>query len=380
MWQEELKSKYGNLKRKNKDLINLNPIQTAGKLTEAAREALVEYGDGYSICDYCKGRLDEIRNPHIFTFIHDHLPKFLDCDEAIVTHGAREGKFMVFHSLMKPGDTIVADQNRHYSTDVAAERAGLKIIEVKNSGDPERLIDVEDYIPLIKKHKPKLVFLTYPDGELGNLPDAERLGEIAGEYDIPYLLNAAYSIGRMPVSMNKIGADFIVGSGHKSMASAGPVGVLGLKKKWEGKILRLSELHANKEIECLGCTVRGVPLITLVASFPYVVERIKNWESEVEKARWFSGQMEELGLSQLGEKPHKHDLIKFETDIFYEISLTHPLKRAFLYEILKENGICGLKHGHTRSMKISTYGISMENLKKVIEVFKGIIEAYKKKR
>jgi Sep-tRNA:Cys-tRNA synthetase len=377
MWHEELKSKYGDLKRKNKDLINLNPLQTAGKLTKAAKEALIEYGDGYSICDYCKGRLDEIRNPHIFSFIHNHLPKFLDCDVARVTHGAREGKFIVFHSIMKPGDTIIVDQNRHYSTDVAAERVGLKIIEVKNSGDPERLIDVEDYIPLIKKFKPKLIFLTYPDGEMGNLPDAERLGKIASEYNIPYFLNAAYSVGRMPVSMNKIGADFIVGSGHKSMASAGPIGVLGLSKKWAGKIFRLSKLHTNKEIECLGCTVRGVPLITLIASFPYVVERIKNWENEVEKARWFSRQMEELGLVQLGEKPHRHDLMKFKTDIFYKISLTHPLKRAFLYEILKEKGICGLKHGLTKSMKISTYEISREDLKKVIEVFKEIIESHK---
>lgn len=375
---EELKKKYGDLIRRNKDFINLNPLQTAGRLTEAARKALVEYGDGYSVCDYCKGRLDEIKNPRIFSFIHEGLPKFLGCDMARVTHGAREGKFMVMHSITKPGDTIIVDQNRHYSTDLAAERAGLKIIKANNSGDSERLINVEDYIPLIEKHKPTLILLTYPDGEMGNLPDGKRLGEIAKEYSVPYLLNAAYAIGRMPISMNEIGADFIVGSGHKSMASAGPVGVLGIKKEWAERILKVSSLYPNKEIECLGCTVRGVPLITLMASFSYVVERVKNWDNEVEKAGWFSRKMEELGLMQLGEKPHKHDLMKFETEIFYQISQVHPKKRAFLYETLKENGIFGLKHGLTRSMKISTYGTPKKDLKKVVNVFKDIINSYKK--
>ena len=122
------------------------------------------------------------------------------------------------------------------------------------------------------------MLLTYPDGNYGNLPDARRLGEIAQEHDIPFILNGAYAVGRMPISMEEMGADFIIGSGHKSMAAAGPVGVLGMKKKWEQIVLRKSGRHRNKDIELLGCTVRGVPLMTLMASFPYVKERVSNWD------------------------------------------------------------------------------------------------------
>ena len=56
--------------------------------------------------------------------------------------------------------------------------------------------------------------------------DAEKIASICHEYDVPLLLNGAYAVGRMPVSAKEIGADFIVGSGHKSMAASGPVGVL----------------------------------------------------------------------------------------------------------------------------------------------------------
>jgi len=68
--------KFENLKRENKDLINLDPIQTGGKLTEAAKKVLAEFGDGYSVCDFCPGRLDLIEKPNVKEFIHNTLPEF----------------------------------------------------------------------------------------------------------------------------------------------------------------------------------------------------------------------------------------------------------------------------------------------------------------
>ena len=270
----KLLQKLAKLHRSHKDLINLMPLQTGGILSDAAKEALIEFGDGYSICDFCLGSLCNIANPPVRGFVHELLPEFLGCEIATLTYGARDAMFMVMHSLAKPGDSIVVDANRHYTTIVAAERVGLDVFEVPRSGYPEFTIDVNDYVPFIEKYNPKLILLTYPDGNHGNLADAAKLGEIAQEYNIPYVLNGAYSVGRMPIKMNSIGADFIITSGHKSMASAGPCGVLGMKRKWEEIVLRKSKTYNNKEIELLGCTVRGVPLITLMASFPYVKERI----------------------------------------------------------------------------------------------------------
>ena len=65
------------------------------------------------------------------------------------------------------------------------------------------------------------------------------------------------------------------------MASAGPIGLLGFNNEYESIILRKSNKYRNKEIELLGCSVRGVALMTLIASFPKVVERIKKWDEEV---------------------------------------------------------------------------------------------------
>jgi Sep-tRNA:Cys-tRNA synthetase len=378
MEQKSSKSlqKLSGLRREHKWLINLMPLQTGGMLTDSAREALVEFGDGYSVCDFCQGVLCSITNPPIRDFVHEVLPPFLGCEVATITHGAREAKFMVMHSLAKPGDAILVDGNRHYTTFVAAERVGLNIIEVPHSGHPEFRIDVNEYESLIKKHTPRLILLTYPDGNYGNLPDARRLGEIAQEHNIPYILNGAYAVGRMPISMEEMGADFIVGSGHKSMAAAGPVGVLGMKKKWEQIVLRKSTRHSNKDIELLGCTVRGVPLITLMASFPYVKERVGHWDEQISKAQWFSAELERLGFIQLGERPHRHDLLHFDAPALYEISRRVRERGYFLYKELKERGIWGPQPGLARSFKLSTFAADRQQLGFVVDSFKAILNKY----
>lgn len=367
---------FSSFKREHKNLINLMPLQTGGILTDAAREALVEFADGYSTCDFCLGNLCNITNPPIKNFVREILPEFLGCDVATITHGAREGKFMVMHCLTNPGDTIIIDGNRHYTTVVAAERAGLNLVQVPSSGYPEFSINVDDYVSLIEKHHPKLILLTYPDGNYGNLSDAKRLGEIAQEYDVPYILNGAYAVGRMPISMMEIGADFIIGSAHKSMASAGPCGVLGMKKKWEAILLRRSAVYKSKEVELLGCTVRGAPLLTLMASFPYVKERVNRWNEQVAKAQWFSSELENLGLKQLGERPHKHDLLHFDAPAFYEISQHVRGKGYFLYKELKKRGIWGPQPGLSKSFKISTFAASKEQLDFVIGSFRDLLNEY----
>jgi Sep-tRNA:Cys-tRNA synthetase len=378
MEQRSTKSlqKLSRLRREHKGLINLMPLQTGGMLTDAAREALVEFGDGYSVCDFCEGVLCSISNPPIRDFVQEVLPPFLGCEVATITHGAREAKFIVMHSVAKPGDIILVDGNRHYTTFVAAERVGLNIIEVPHSGHPEFRIDVNEYESLVKKHAPKLILLTYPDGNYGNLPDARRLGEIAQDYNIPYILNGAYAVGRMSISMEEMKADFIIGSGHKSMAAAGPVGVLGMKRKWEEIVLRKSARHKNKDVELLGCTVRGVPLITLMASFPYVKERVDHWDEQVSKAQWFSAEIEKLGFIQLGEKPHRHDLLHFDAPALYEISKRVRERGYFLYKELKERGIFGPQPGLARSFKLSTFAADRKQLGFVIDSFKAILNKY----
>ncbi|MGB9201717.1 O-phospho-L-seryl-tRNA:Cys-tRNA synthase, partial [Methanobacterium sp.] len=364
--------------------LNLNPLQRGGVLPVEARKALYEFSEGYSVCDYCAGRLDEISKPNIKGFLDD-LANFINIDHARTVHGAREGKFAVMHALCKPGDTIVVDGNAHYTTHVAAERAGLNMVEVPNTDYPQYEIRPESYKEILEDlsdqgEEVSLVLLTHVDGNYGNLTDSSSIGQIAHNAGVPLLLNCAYSMGRMPIDAKKLNADFVVGSGHKSMAASGPIGVLGLKEEWADIILKRSDRHAVKELEMLGCTSRGAPVATLMASLPYVIERLKNWEEEVVSTRKFVDKMEQIeGVKQLGIRPTKHDLVRFETPILDKIAEKHPRRGFFLYEELKKRDIVGIKRGQTKWFKCSIYGFTQEQKDYIGESFTEIVDKYDKK-
>lgn len=373
---------YGLTRNTEKNNLNLNPLQRGGILPVEAKKALLEYSDGYSVCDYCAGRLDEVPTPSITGFLDD-LAQFIKVDEVRTTHGARESKFAIMHALCELGDTIIVDGNAHYTTHLAAERNGLEIIEVPNNGHPEYAITPENYMETLENAVDKgininLALLTHVDGNYGNLTDAKKIGKIAHKEGIPIILNCAYSMGRLPIDAEDWNMDFVVGSGHKSMAASGPIGVLGMKEEYADKVLRHSKKHQVKEIEMLGCTSRGAPIVTLMASLPYVVERVKHWDEEIQKTRNFVSQMEEIeGVNQIGIKPKEHDLTQFETPVFNRIAENHPRRGFFLYEELKKRNIVGIRRGQTKWFKCSVYGFNEEQINYIADSFKEIVEKYR---
>ncbi|WP_316560254.1 O-phospho-L-seryl-tRNA:Cys-tRNA synthase [Methanimicrococcus stummii] len=377
------------IKRDTRDFINIDPLQTAGLLTDAARDALLEWGDGYSVCDYCNGALDLVKKPPIQEFVHKALPEFLGTDAARVMNGARESKFAVMHTLASAAadknNYVVMDAWAHYSSKVAAERAGLEIVQTEK---PEKEIMPEDFQKAIEAgiekygKKPLLTLLTYPDGNYGNLADVKKIADISHEFEIPVLLNGAYAVGRMPVSAKEFGVDYIVGSGHKSMSACGPVGVLGVNgEEAAEQLFRKSAYNKVKEVELLGCTSRGAPIMTLMASFPEVVKRTQpeNWEKEVENARLFIKRLEDEAPDKFklfGQNPHNHDLMFFEAPGFFNISEKAKRGRYFLYDELKERKIHGIKVGLTKNFKISTYGLGAEKTNFVADSFIDILKKY----
>ncbi|MEM3692534.1 MAG: O-phospho-L-seryl-tRNA:Cys-tRNA synthase [Candidatus Bathyarchaeia archaeon] len=371
------------LRAREELFINLEPLQRGGVMPSVARKVALCYIDGYSTCDYCLGTLHINTKPAVREFL-ESLSKFLQMDFSIITNGCREAKFAVMHAIASPGDSIVMDANRHYTSLLAAERIGLKVYEVPNTGYPEFKVLPQAYaetFEMVRRETgrlPALALLTHVDWLYGNLSDAKGIGKVCEDYGIPFLLNTAYSSGRMPINGKELMADFITGSGHKSWAAgAGTVGILALSEEWIPKLLKPSKAYNVKPLEILGCSARGSSTLALMASFPHVKERVARWDEEVAKARWFSEKMEALGgIFQIGEKPHNHDLLRFETPALDRIAKVHPRKGFFLYDELFKRKIVGIKPGRTRSFEVSTYGLSRDQLSYVIDAFEEILKKY----
>lgn len=369
------------LTNKTKDNINLNPIRRGGFVTPTVHEYASKYLDGYSICDTCKGWLEDIEKPPLCK-ISDLLLSHYPMDHSIMTFGAREAMALAIKAIVPKGGTVVVDSNRHYSSILAIESVDAQFIEVESSGYPEYKIDPASFREAIKEYvkennkNPDLILLTHVDGNWGNLVNAEKVGEIALEFEIPFLLNAAYSAGRFKFNPKEMHADLVAISGHKSFGSTGPVGALLYKQEFANGIERKSPTYSNKNINVLGCTVRGTASAAFYQALSELDERLKRWDEVIKNTRYFVDKMEELskgGIVQLGEKPKNHDVVYFETPILYEIGEKHRKKGYFLYDELKKRNITGIKQGRTKGFKLSIYGLSQREIDHVINTFREII-------
>ncbi len=380
------------LKNPYQDKIIINALMRGGIVPDDVHNELPNWTKvGYIACFDClQGRSSLCDKPPIKKFLQD-VANFFGGDVCEHTFGCRGAQFAVMRTISnwvfenpKYTNTIIIDPNAHYTTNITAEMAGLKVVEVPHMGYPKYIYNPKDFEQKIKEVKekekrlPALVFVTHADPYYGNIAPVDEIGNICEEYEIPYAVNVAYTGGVAPIDMRRMKASFLTLSAHKSMASLGPLGYLVTNNQWSNKVFATSESKSgwtgkkfgNKIPNIFGCAIGGIPLISSILSFNYVKERTKKWEDELSKINKFVEDMEVLdGVMLLGEKPKRHHLLHFETERFFEISKTHPKKGFFLAEAMIEKGIVGLHRGMSKHIKFSIYGLSSEETTKVKEVF-----------
>jgi len=379
------------LRAREELFINIHPIQPGGRLTPEAMKALIAYGDGYSTCDWCRKpfRLDKIHRPPIDEF-HMELAEFLEMDQARVVPGARRGFQAVVNSVVEKGDSVIVSALAHYTEFLAVEAAGGVVKEVplneKNIITAENTAQKIESVRRETGSNPKLIMIDYFDYMLGNEHDVYGIAKVAKEYDIPFLFNGAYAIGVLPVNGQKIGADFLVGSGHKSFASPAPSGIVATTEEWADKVFRTTQMVGDvtkrrfgiKEVEMMGCTLMGANLIAMMASFPTVRERVKHWDEELRKVNYFvNGFLKIEGNNVQSEMPRKHTLTKVDTTgSFDRIARTHKRRGFFFSDELKERRIVGEFAGATRAWKMNTYGLTWDQVKYLAQAFQDIARKY----
>ena len=379
------------IRSREEEYINIQPIQAAGRLTPEARKALISYGDGYSACDSCRKpfRLDKISKPPIADF-HSELASFLNMDTVRVVPGARRGFQAVASSLVHPGDSVIVSALAHYTEFLAVEEAGGIVKEVPvsegNRITPDAVAEKIEAVMCETGAFPKLVMIDHFDYQLANEHDVRGISKVAHQYDIPLLYNGAYTVGVMPVDGKKIGADFVVGSGHKSMASPAPSGVLATTEEWADVVFRTTQMVGDvtkrkfgiKEVEMLGCTLMGSTLMGMMASFPAVRERTLHWDEEVKKSNYFIERLLSIeGSKVMSEYPRKHTLSKVDTTGSFDVvAQGHKRRGFFLSDELSKRGIVGEFAGATRTWKLNTYGLSWEKISYLADSFQDIAGKY----
>jgi len=153
-------------------------------------------------------------------------------DEIIFTRGTTEGINLVANSWgsknLKPGDKILLTEMEHHSNlvpwQLLAERTGAKLIYLPVIGGDEGLLDLGKLDALLTRDV-KIFAMVHISNSLGTVNPVAELCERARKFGIITLVDAAQSVGHLPIDVQAIGCDFLAFSGHKICGPTG-IGVL----------------------------------------------------------------------------------------------------------------------------------------------------------
>ncbi|HNX17497.1 MAG TPA: O-phospho-L-seryl-tRNA:Cys-tRNA synthase [Methanoregula sp.] len=373
----------------NELFINVDPIQAGGRLTADAIKAIIAYGDGYSVCDNCRkpNRLDCITKPPIAEF-HKEVAAWLGMDDARMMPGARRAFQAVAHTYVNKGDPVLLTSLSHYTEFLAVEEAGGVACEIPADANhivtPEATAAKIDEVKKKYGKAPVLAFIDHVDYQYGNLHDVKAIAKVAHEHDIPVLYNGAYTVGIMPVDGKSSAVDFVVGSGHKSMASPAPSGVLAVTAERAKEVFRTTQIEGDvtkrrfgvKEPEMMGCTLMGATIVGMMASFPHVKERVKHFDRELENNKIVLEALLSIdGTKILSEYPRKHTLTRVDTTASFDtVAESHKKKGFYFASALNDKGIFGIIPGATRVWKFNTYGATQAQARYLAEAFVAVAQ------
>ncbi|MDE2519485.1 MAG: aminotransferase class V-fold PLP-dependent enzyme [Methanocorpusculum sp.] len=369
--------------------INLDPIQVAGRLTPEAMKAMIAWGDGYSVCDNCRKpfRLDYIQNPPLKEF-HVELAEWLGMDQARTVPGARRAFQQVAGTYVEKGEPVLIGALAHYTSYLSVEIVNGIVREIPRTADnhitAEAAADrIEDVIREFGK-APKLLYIDHVDYQFGNMHDVAGIAKVAHQYDVPVLYNGVYTVGVMPVNGKKLGVDFVVGSGHKSMASPAPSGVLAATEERAEEVFRTTRMTGDltgrtfgiKEVGIIGCSLMGAPIVGMLASFPKVKARVEHFDEELANSKIIVDALKSIeGTKILSEYPRKHTLTRVDTTGSFDVvAQTHKKRGFFLSSALGKKGITGIIPGATKVWKFNTYGMTRKQAEYVADTYLAIAE------
>ncbi|HJX56530.1 MAG TPA: aminotransferase class V-fold PLP-dependent enzyme, partial [Methanoregula sp.] len=348
---------------------------------------VIAYGDGYSVCDNCRkpNRLDYISKPPIAEF-HRDLAAWLNMDTVRTVPGARRGFQAVSHTYVRKGDPVLLTSLSHYTEFLAVEEAGGIPREIVADADHRVTADATAMkIEEVKREfgrVPVLAFIDHVDYQYGNMHDVKAIAGVTRQYDIPILYNGAYTVGILPVDGKDLGVDFVVGSGHKSMAAPAPSGVLATTQERATEVFRTTSIVGDvtqrkfgiKEPEMMGCTLMGATLVGLMASFSHVKERVKRFDRELENNRTVMEALLSIeGTKVLSEYPRRHTLTRVDTlASFDKVAESHKKRGFYLASALEDKGITGVIPGATKIWKFNTYGMTAKQAGHLADAFVAI--------
>lgn len=176
---------------------------------------------GHRIAIASEKMLDDVRGK---------LTRIIDGDDSrrmILTLNCTDALNIAIKGVLREGDHAITTTLEHNSISRPLQTmADERFITLTRLPMVEGGFVDPDAIRKAITPKTRLIAVTHCSNVLSTIQPAEEIGRIAREKDVLFLLDAAQSIGIVPVSVRKMNVDLLAFPGHKSLM--GPTGTGGL--------------------------------------------------------------------------------------------------------------------------------------------------------
>ncbi|HEV2972087.1 MAG TPA: aminotransferase class V-fold PLP-dependent enzyme [Pirellulales bacterium] len=141
----------------------------------------------------------------------------------VFTNSGTDGLNLAIHGWLEPGDRVVTTAAEHNSVlrplSELERRQGVRVKRI--ACDAAGRVDPDD---LRKEMSPetKLVAVVHASNVTGAIQPLAEIGRIAHEYGATLLVDAAQSLGHLPISVDELSIDLLAAPGHKGLL--GPLG------------------------------------------------------------------------------------------------------------------------------------------------------------
>lgn len=146
-----------------------------------------------------------------------------DPKRIIFTANGTDSLNLAIHGLLRAGDHVVTTVCEHNSVlrslRELERHAGVAVTRVECGSNG--IVDPAAFAAAITRNT-KLFVLTHVSNVTGAIQPVEEVGAIAKSHGVRFLVDAAQSIGHIPVLAKQLNADLIAAPGHKGLL--GPLG------------------------------------------------------------------------------------------------------------------------------------------------------------
>lgn len=146
-------------------------------------------------------------------------------DRIAFTFNCTDSLNLLLRGLIHRNDTVVTSTLDHNSVirplHQLAEEAG---IAVHRTGFDRQtgVMDVDEFASCVDKYRPRIVVLNHASNVTGVIQPVKKLTEIAHQSGAFVILDAAQTVGHVPVDLQDLKVDYMAAAGHKGLL--GPLG------------------------------------------------------------------------------------------------------------------------------------------------------------